>query len=440
MKQKMAKRALGWMSVLSAAGPEGQARRRWIAAGAAVTVLLVMVVWLTSGRRTAAQTSVRQAERTAKVERRDFIRTLRLHGTVAAVESYPIAAPRLAGQQGGQLLITYLAAGGTQVHKGDLVVEFDRQDQIRNALERRSEYLDLEEQVKKKVAEQAAAQAKDNTELEQAKNARETARLEMRRNEVISRIDAEKNQQNLEEAEARLKQLEQTFELKRVSRRAELRILELRRDRARDAKDYAEKNAERMSLRAPIDGVVVISSMWKGSTMAEVQQGDQVRPGFPVIQVVNPTSMEVRARVNQADIPSVQLGQTAEVRLDAYPSLVFPGKLERIAAIGVAGEFSSRIRTFSVVVSIAGTDPKLLPDLAAAVDAELERRPASLLIPRDAVVIEDGKTIVQVKNGTGWDRRAVKVIAENDAEVAVESGLNEGETVLRAAAGSKAGS
>lgn len=105
--------------------------------------------------------------------------------------------------------------------------------------------------------------------------------------------------------------------------------------------------------------------------MGEVQEGDQVRPGVPFMQVVDPSRMEVRAPVNQQDFLGLQVGQTAEVRLDAYPQLVFPGKLEEMAPIGRSGDFSSKLRSFFVVFSISGSDLKLMPDLSAAVDVDL---------------------------------------------------------------------
>jgi biotin carboxyl carrier protein len=415
--------------------PEQDIKQRWLMAGAAGVVVLVLAAWAFS-RRSAAQSIPGETLRTAIVERKDLVRTLRVHGTVAAVQSVYITAPRMAGQQGGQMVITSLVPAGMAVKPGDLLVEFDRQDQLRNAIDRRAEYLDLEEQIKRKLADNAATQAKDDTELEQARNALETAKLEMRRNEVISRIDAEKNQQNLEEAEARLKQLEQTYQLKKVARQADLRILEIRRDRARNSMQWAEKNAERMAIRSPMQGIAVRNTLWKGSGQAEVQEGDQVWAGLPILQVVDPAAMEVRSRVNQADIPYLRAGQLAEVRLDAYPNLVFKGKLERIAAIGVPSGFVDRVRTFSVVFRIEGSDPKLLPDLAAAVDTELERRPNMLVTPRDTVTHENGKAYVQVRNGSGWDRREVKIAAQSDVEVAVESGVAEGAVVLRGNAGS----
>jgi multidrug efflux pump subunit AcrA (membrane-fusion protein) len=105
--------------------------------------------------------------------------------------------------------------------------------------------------------------------------------------------------------------------------------------------------------------------------MGEVQNGDQVRPGVPFMQVVNPSKMEVRAAVNQEDFLNLRIGQTATVHLDAYPQLVFPGKLEEMAPIGRNGDFSSKLRTFTVVFSISGSDSKLMPDLSAAVDVDV---------------------------------------------------------------------
>ena len=86
----------------------------------------------------------------------------------------------------------------------------------------------------------------------------------------------------------------------------------------------AESNAERMAIQSPIGGMAVLKSIWKSNNMAEVQEGEEVRTGMPIVDVVNPTSMRVRARVNQADINELQVGPPVRVGLDAYPDLRFP--------------------------------------------------------------------------------------------------------------------
>jgi hypothetical protein len=92
------------------------------------------------------------------------------------------------------------------------------------------------------------------------------------------------------------------------------------------------------------------------------------------MEVVDPSLMQVRVLANQEDFLSLGIGQSARIHLDAYPELVFPGRLEEMAPIGRSGDFSARLRTFAVVFSVTGQDPKVMPDLSAAVDVDLPDR------------------------------------------------------------------
>ena len=301
----------------------------------------------------------------------DPAQTLRLKGTTEAVETRAVLAPLLAGEQVGTLTITSLAHGGSRVKHGDLLVEFDRQAQVRDFIDKQADYNKLVDQVLEEQAKENAARAKDETEIKQAEDTLSKAHLEMEKVELLSRIDAEKAQQDLDEATATLQQLRETFDLKRKAALAAIRILEIQRDRTLETMKHARANSELMQIHSPIDGGVGLNTIWKQGKMGEVQEGDQVRPGTSFMQVVDPSRMEVRAPVNQEDFLSLQIGQAARVHLDAYPQLMFPGKLEEMAPIGRNGDFSSKLRTFAVVFSISGSDAKLMPDLSAAVDVDL---------------------------------------------------------------------
>jgi biotin carboxyl carrier protein len=101
----------------------------------------------------------------------------------------------------------------------------------------------------------------------------------MKKNAYLGRIDIEKNELRLEEAQAKQKQLKATFDLKRSAEQAELRILEIQRDRAYRAMKSAEDNAERMVVKSPIPGVVVMRMVWRGNGQVEIQEGEEARPG-----------------------------------------------------------------------------------------------------------------------------------------------------------------
>ncbi len=296
---------------------------------------------------------------------------IRVTGTTEAVRMRAIVAPMLEGQQFGTLTITRLTPSGTRVRKADLLVDFDRQAQIRDLIDKQDAYQKLANQAIQGQAKEDVARAKDETEIQHADSDLSKAQLEMQKVELLSRIDAEKAQQTLDEAKATLQQLRATFDLKRKSAHSAVRLLEIQRDRAQQVMEHARANTELMEIRSPIDGVVVLNTVWKQGKMGQAQEGDQVRAGMTFMQVVDPSSMQVRAFVNQEDFLTLKFGDTAEIHLDAYPELVLPGKLVETAPIARSGDFSSKLRSFAVVFSIGGTDPKLVPDLSAAVDVNV---------------------------------------------------------------------
>ena len=406
--------------------------RLYVAIASVAVVAIVAGLWAWHARKgERAEAGGGATISTAKVERRTFVRTLRLSGTLEAVHSYSVLAPRLTGGDYGEMILTKLTRGGTRVKKGDLLAEFDREAQLKNFLDKKAEYRDLENQIESKKAEQQAARAHDDTELKQAEDAVGTARLEMQRSEVVSRIDAEKNKLNLEAAEATFKQLRQTYDLKRKADEADLRLLEIKRDRARSAMLHAQQNSEKMAVLSPIEGLVVLNPIWKGGGIGEVEEGDQVWTGFAFMQVVDTSTMQVRVRVNQLDVPYLHVGQTAQIHLDAYPDLNLPGKLEQLGAIGLSGGLSRTVRAFGGLFSLEGSDPRLMPDLSASLDVALDQEPNALVVPRDAVMTQEGRSWVYVKGGLGFKKQAVQTGDEDDLEVVVLSGLEPGMEVVR---------
>lgn len=293
-----------------------------------------------------------------------------MSGTVEAVRATSVIVPRLAGQSTNTLVITRLIPAGSRVALGDLLVEFDPQDQVRNAMDRRAEVVDLDGQIHKKEADQAIAFAADDTALAQADHDLERARLDLIKNDFIPGVEAEKNRLAFEQGTAKLAQLRAATALKRTAAHADIRILEIRRERSDRALHYAEGNAKMMAVHAAFAGIVVVKSIFKGNSLAEVQEGDEVRPGLPILDIVDPTVMRVRARVNQADIGMIAAGRTATIRLDAYPELQFKGRVDVVAPLGVTSSMTSTVHTFTALVSIQGMHPRLMPDLTASVDLD----------------------------------------------------------------------
>jgi multidrug resistance efflux pump len=386
-------------------------------------VALCAVAWLLPRTAVGQAGASRGAVRVAP---REFARVLRLTGLTEAVTSYTAIVPLLSGATRGSLTVVRIAAPGSLVRPGDLLVEFDRQQQDKLAFDKRVEHTTLVEQIARKRAEQDAARVKDESELAQAENAVKAAELEVLKNEMLSRIKAEQNEQKLAEAKATLDALSSGFPLKREAARAELRILEIKRDRAASAAGHAEQNARSMRMASPIEGLVVPKTTWKGNGMGDIREGDDLWPGRGVLQVVGRGAMRVRAKVSQADIGSVAVGQPARVRLDAYPGLEMPGRVVQIGPVAQPGAFSPRVRAFTVLVEVAGAHPKLLPDLSAAVDVEVERVRDALVVPRSAITVKDGRPHVRLAGGA---TREVALGPFDAMEAVVLEGLRAGDEV-----------
>jgi multidrug efflux pump subunit AcrA (membrane-fusion protein) len=181
------------------------------------SVLLVVAIPFLFLHFRQGRPSADRTESVVKVERKSLSQTLRLNGTTQASRSFVVLAPRLEGAQVGSMVITKLAPAGTHVTKDDVLVEFDPQAQTKDYLDKKSTYDNLVSQVAQKQTDEEIARAKDDTAMKQAEDELKRAQLEIQRNEVVSRIDAEKNQEAVDEAQATLKQLKETYQLKRAA-------------------------------------------------------------------------------------------------------------------------------------------------------------------------------------------------------------------------------
>src|SRR2546422_2990511 len=401
-------------------------------AGAAF-LLLVAIPYLFAHFR-QGQRAANRGESTVKVERKNFGQVIRLNGTTQASRSFVVLAPKLEGAQVGSMVITKLVPAGTHVKKDAFLVEFDPQAQTKDYLDKKSTYENLVGQVAQKQAEEDIARAKDDTAMKQAEDELKRAELELQRNEIVSRIDAEKNQEALDEAQVTLKQLKQTYELKRAASASTIRIQEIQRDRALEAMRYAQGNAAKMVVHSPMQGVVVYNTIWLGGRMGTVQQGDQVRAGLPFMAVVDPSQMEVRVELNQVDLLRVRTGLHAKMHLDAYPGIELAATLEDLSPRVHTGQFSETVPVFTPRFSIHGSEPSVLPDLSAALDLDLGSEEKALVVPCQSVALESGNSFVWVQGSSSFEKRAVKTGSRNDTDVVVLSGLKEGELIRRFAA------
>ena len=389
----------------------------------------------------------------------DVHATVRVNGTVNAQNFAALMAPRILGSRsglnrggdgpggggggGGQgggggggpmgdfsLVLMKLANPGVRVKTGDVVAEFDPQNQLQRLDDYKDTAIQQENMVKKMMANLAAVKEAHNQQVRSAKADWDKAVLDLKTAEVRSAIDAEKYKLTVEEDEANYKQLLAEAALVEESQRAQIRSSELNRDQSKIEMARAEANVKKMSVKAPMDGIVVMQSIVRNGEFGQIREGDQVAAGQPFVQIVDPSSMVLNATVNQVDAEKLRLGMKATIHMDAYPDIELPGSLVGIGAMAKASTFRARfVGEIPVRIKLEKMDPRVIPDLTGSAEIVLGSERNTMVAPLSAVFAEEGGSYVFVQGPEGWIKKKVELGLPNFTTVAIKSGVQKGDVI-----------
>jgi hypothetical protein len=347
-------------------------------------------------------------------------------GELKASHSEMLAAPPIGG---GALQITHLLHTGSAVKKGDLVIEFDPSEQHYKLDQSRSELLQAEQEITKAKADAAVTAAKDKVDLLKARFNVRRAELDVQKNELVSTIDARKNQLALEGAQRVLAELEQDIKSRTASNQAAISLAEEKHNKAKLAMDQAQGNIGKMRVMAPMDGLVALEKnegatggfFFSGMSLPEYREGDQVEAGRTVGQVIDPKGMELVAKVGELERNSIKEGQTVDIQLDALPGTAFHGTVKTVSSNSARAFWDDDTSTrFEVSITLSSNDPRMRPGLTAHVFINGDPQKNVLYVPRQALFLKDNKRVVFIRKGNNFDTREVKIQAQNESRAAIE--------------------
>jgi multidrug efflux pump subunit AcrA (membrane-fusion protein) len=325
---------------------------------------------------------------TAKVRKGDVIVKSFARGELRAVRSATLTAPNLFGT----VQVTRLAPLGAFAREKDLAVEFD-DSEVQSRIEEKQLELDqIDEQIKKAQADLAIRNNQDQVELLQARYSVRRAELEVKRNELISAIDAQKNKLTLEEARRRLKQLESDIKSRQEQAQAELAVLREKRNKGNLEMARERSRLMQVKLLAPISGLVAVRQnrtgfMFPGAQVPDIREGDQIQPGIPVVDILDLSEMEIVAKVGELDRANLKEGQEAEMTLDALPEKKLKATIKTLSGTASANAFSfDPAKKFDVVFNIdmkellgaLGAKPEQISKILATAEANRKKNIVSI--------------------------------------------------------------
>ena len=324
---------------------------------AARLLVLVILVGVVAGGYYLIQQIPQKTEDfpLAPVRRGDLVVKTHLRGELQAVRTLSLTAPNL----GSATQITQLAPAGALSSTGNLIMEFDDSERQAALEDAQLEVDRINEQLKKAQADLEIRKSQDDVELLKARFAVRRAELEVKKNELISAIDARKNILTLEEAKRREEKLEQDIKSRLQQREAELAVLREERRKAQIDVDREKRRIDQSRVLSPMSGLVSILQNRAGGrggfgqTTPDIQEGDQIPPGMEVAKILDLSEMELLAKVEELERANLHEGQEAIVRLDALPGKEVKAKVKRLgntASLNVfAGEATKK---FDAVLSI----------------------------------------------------------------------------------------
>ena len=226
----------------------------------------------------------------------------------------------------------------------------------------------------------------------------------------------------------------------------------------------AQENLGRTTIFAPVDGT--ISKL--DAELGERVVGTQQMAGTEILRVANLNNMEVEVDVNENDIVKINIGDSANIEVDAYLRKEFKGIVTSISNSASDAISADQVTNFKVKVRILKESYQDLiegkpenfspfrPGMTATVDVITKRKENVLAVPISSVVIksdtaavvlpevkdEDKKSTVVtststkklecvfVKEGGKAKIRIIKTGIQDDTNIEVIEGLKKGETII----------
>ena len=383
----------------------GSQPRRWWVTGIAILAAVVVLAAFVSRRDDSI------AVRTAVVAEGSIRSLVSTNGKIEPLNNFEAHAPVATSVQ------RVLVKEGDAVKKWQLLVVLD--DAEARAQAARAQTLLKAAQADLSATERGGSQEEMlslDSQLVKARADRDTAQRNL---DALKKLEGEgaatagevrEAESTLATAEAQLTFLKQK-QTKRYSN-ADLAHVEARRLEADATYEAAQDVLSKSNVRAPFDGIVY---------SLPAKQGGFVAAGDLLLQVADLRKVLVRAFVDEPDVGRLTPGDPIEVTWDAVPGRVWHATVTAVPSTVKLHGTRNVGETTSI---IDNKDLKLLPNINVGVTIVVAQHDHVLVVPREAVRMDDSKPYVLEVSGHELKRRDVETSLSSLTQVEIKSGLS----------------
>lgn len=353
-----------------------------------------------------------------------FVRKVRAEGLLHAVEATPISAPHDSKRP---MKIAWVAEDGMAVKKGDIVVEFDATEMERKLADSKDDVLASNKKIKKESVSARANAAKRDVTAALSDSEAEVAReFESHDADILSRNEIIESSIDVELAEAKARHARRVKDIERAVSSKQLDLISIEKEQSAREVQRAQEGLTKLQIKAPHDGILVLKRNWRGDP---IRVGDTVWRGQKLAELPHVEALEARVHVLEADAGNLAPGLPAGVVVDAHPGRTYEATLLKMDKLAQPKHHEVPVHYFGVTLELAETDAETMR-IGQRVQATIRvEEPEALVVPRQAIFDDEGKTIVYRREGGGFEPVEVELGTASAGRVVISAGIEAGDVI-----------
>jgi HlyD family secretion protein len=269
------------------------------------------------------------------------------------------------------------------------------------------------------------------------------------------RADLIRAEASLKKDESFYKRYQKLFEEKLISEeqleaakaqydisKAQQQAIQYQIEQGQASLESAMDDLSKTVYNSPIDGIITSLRVEEGEI---AMIGTMNNPGTILMTIADLSVMEVEVEVDETDVIGVEIGQQAEVRVDAFPDQTIQGKVTEIGSSALQKVTSSEeSKDFKVIITLENPPENLKPGLSATTDIITAEKTDVLAIPISALVLREREKEEEEKEEKKDEQEeGVYVVEENRAKffpvekgimgemmIEITTGLEEGQDIV----------
>lgn len=352
------------------------------------------------------------------LSRKPFHISVDADGVLESREATTLTAPHLENWR--KLEITYLAPEGSVVKKGEVVARFDSQP-FENAYKSTYNTLAMARaDANKKQAERKAQQFILEADRRSAAAAAAVSRLQLAKLEFLAPKLSEIKRLELKRDQLRSEKIRRRLASNAAIQQEERTHTDILIKQAERKFEEAEEAIKTLSVRAPIEGIVIYDRGWHA---VKPREGSTKYPGEAIVRIPDLSVMQVRLQVSEIQSQRLKEAQQAIVVVSSLSTQPVTGTVAHVARRAAPLKAGSDVKRVEVIVELDSVLTGYTAGLSAHVRIFVTKGIEGLVAPLDCVFEQDSLHVVYVREGRRFMARRVQLAARNSDFAVIEGDL-----------------